>query len=164
MTGAAMPRVFALAFVALFVASACASTGQPGSSSATAGPPAVGGTVTIPIQADPTLNPWSPNAFVESIFVNRVLFDGLTKPGKDLAPAPDLETRGEPSAAGLTWTFHLRAGAHGRHGRPLPAGGSGRAQGGGAAPESHGLRIAENVEKRFCVSLDLRAQDEARCL
>ena len=36
------------------------------------------------------MNPWHPNAFVESIFVNRVLFDGLTKPGKDLTPAPDL--------------------------------------------------------------------------
>ena len=28
------------------------------------------------------MNPWHPNAFVESIFVNRVLFDSLTKPGQ----------------------------------------------------------------------------------
>ena len=49
-----------------------------------------GGTATIPIGADPVMNPWHPNAFVESLFVNRVLFAGLAKPGKDLAPAADL--------------------------------------------------------------------------
>jgi peptide/nickel transport system substrate-binding protein len=39
-----------------------------------------------------------------------VLFDGLTKPGKDLAPAADLATSWETSADGLSWTFHLREG------------------------------------------------------
>jgi peptide/nickel transport system substrate-binding protein len=67
-----------------------------------------GGTATIPIGADPTMNPWHPNAFVESIFVNRVLFDSLTRPGKDLAPSPDLATSWEASADGLSWTFKLR--------------------------------------------------------
>jgi len=124
MPRAVMPRVFALALVTLFVASACASTAQPGPSAATSaatGAPVTGGTITIPIQADPTLNPWSPNAFVESIFVNRVLFDGLTKPGKDLAPAPDLATSWDTSADGLAWTFHLREGVKWSDGQPFTA-------------------------------------------
>src|SRR5206468_9284752 len=80
-----------------------------------------GGTVTIPIAADPTLNPWHPNAFVESIFVNRVLFDGLTKPGKDLNPAPDLATSWEAATDGLSWTFKLRTDAKWSDGQPFSA-------------------------------------------
>jgi peptide/nickel transport system substrate-binding protein len=67
-----------------------------------------GGTATIPIGADPTMNPWHPNAFVESLFVNRVLFAGLTKPGKDLAPASDLASSWQAAPDGLSWTFNLR--------------------------------------------------------
>ena len=74
--------------VAAVLISSCGGTGEPSSAASPAqGAPVSGGAVTIPIGADPTLNPWSPNAFVESLFINRVLFDGLTKPGKDLAPA-----------------------------------------------------------------------------
>jgi peptide/nickel transport system substrate-binding protein len=69
---------------------------------------ATGGTVTLPIGADPTLNPWHPNAFVESLFVNRVLFGGLAKPGKDLNPAPDLASNWKASDDGMSWTFTLR--------------------------------------------------------
>jgi peptide/nickel transport system substrate-binding protein len=54
------------------------------------------------------LNPWHPNAFVESIFVNRVLFDSLTRPGKDLTPAADLAKSWEAASDGLSWTFTLR--------------------------------------------------------
>jgi peptide/nickel transport system substrate-binding protein len=75
---------------------------------AAAGQPQTGGTVTIPIAADPTMNPWHPNSFVESIFVNRVLFDSLTRPGKDLTPAPDLATSWEAAPDALSWTFKLR--------------------------------------------------------
>ncbi|MCL6521459.1 MAG: ABC transporter substrate-binding protein [Firmicutes bacterium] len=85
------------------------------------GAPQNGGTVTIPIVADPTFNPWHPNAYVESVFVNRVLFDGLTKPGKDLSPAPDLATSWEPSKDGLSWTFHLRQGVQWHDGQPFTA-------------------------------------------
>ncbi len=85
------------------------------------GAPVAGGTVTIPIGADPTMNPWHPNAFVESIFVNRVLFDSLTKPGKDLAPAADLATKWEASGDGLTWTFTLRNDAKWSDGKPFTA-------------------------------------------
>jgi len=112
----------ALAFSVVLVGSACAPATTPaGGSGAPAGAPVAGGTVTIPIVADPTLNPWSPNAFVESLFVNRVLFDGLTKPGKDLAPAPDLAASWETAADGLTWTFKLRDGVKWSDGQPFSA-------------------------------------------
>src|SRR5258708_2601469 len=88
-SGALRRALVAAIFPATLVVAAC--TQQPAGPAAQAsGTPVAGGTVTIPIVADPTLTPWSPNAFIESLFVNRVLFDGLTKPGKDLAPAPDL--------------------------------------------------------------------------
>lgn len=85
-----------------------APTAAPAPTTAAAAQPIDGGTVTTPIGADPTFNPWHPSAFAESVFIYRVLFDGLTKPGKDLAPAPDLATKWEASADGLTWTFTLR--------------------------------------------------------
>ena len=120
-----MPLVarWAAAILALaVVSSACTSTqpAAPGAQGA-AGAPVAGGTVTIPIVADPTLNPWSPNAFIESLFVNRVLFDGLTKPGKDLAPAPDLAASWTISSDGLAWTFKLRDGVKWSDGQPFTA-------------------------------------------
>jgi len=62
--------------VGALLVSACTGGAQPsGSPAASAqGAPVAGGTVTIPIGADPTLNPWSPNAFVESLFINRAIF------------------------------------------------------------------------------------------
>jgi peptide/nickel transport system substrate-binding protein len=112
------------AVIATLVVAACsaAQPAAPGTQGAQAqGAPVAGGTVTIPIVADPTLNPWSPNAFVESLFVNRVLFDGLTKPGKDLAPAPDLAASWTTSADGLSWTFKLREGVKWSDGKPFTA-------------------------------------------
>jgi peptide/nickel transport system substrate-binding protein len=67
-----------------------------------------GGKVSIPIVADPTFNPWHPSVFAESNLINRVLFDGLTKPGHDLSPTPDLAEDWDTSEDGLVWTFHLR--------------------------------------------------------
>ncbi len=84
-----------------------------------AGP--AGGAVVYPIVADPTFNPWSPRAFVESVFPNRVIFNGLTKPGKDLQPAPDLAERWEVSRDGLTWTFFLRKNVRWHDGREFTA-------------------------------------------
>ena len=89
------------------------TTAAPGTQAQT------GGTATIPIAADPTLNPWHPNAFVESLFVNRVLFDSLTKPGKDLNPAPDLASSWEAASDGLSWTFKLRNDAKWSDGQPF---------------------------------------------
>jgi peptide/nickel transport system substrate-binding protein len=99
-------------------AAAKPTTGAP---APVAGPAQTGGTVTIPIGADPTLNPWHPNAFVESVFVNRVLFDGLTKPGKDLAPAPDLASSWEAAPDGLSWTFKLHPDARWSDGQAITA-------------------------------------------
>ena len=118
-------RSAALALVSIVLATACAggaapSTTAPGSGQA-AGTPTAGGTVTIPIVADPTLNPWSPNAFVESVFPNRVLFDGLTRPGKDLAPAADLADSWSASSDGLQWTFKLHAGVKWSDGQAFSA-------------------------------------------
>ncbi|TMK28777.1 MAG: ABC transporter substrate-binding protein, partial [Actinobacteria bacterium] len=108
-------RLFALptlALVGALLVSACTGAAGPGASTAASasGTPVAGGTVTIPIGADPTLNPWSPNAFVESLFINRAIFEGLTKPGKDLAPAPDLAESWTIAPDGLSWTFKLRSG------------------------------------------------------
>ncbi|MDQ0428412.1 peptide/nickel transport system substrate-binding protein [Planomicrobium stackebrandtii] len=72
------------------------------------GEPQSGGSVSIPIVADPTFNPWHPNAYAESNVVNRVLFSGLTQTGEDLEPIPDLATEWETSEDELEWTFHLR--------------------------------------------------------
>jgi peptide/nickel transport system substrate-binding protein len=100
-----------------------AAPAAPAAQPTTAAQPQVqqGGTVTIPIGADPTMNPWHPNAFVESIFVNRVLFDSLTKPGKDLNPAPDLAKSWSASTDGLTWTFQLRDDVKWSDGQPFTA-------------------------------------------
>lgn len=110
-----------LVIVPALVVAACTSSQPAGPAAQAPGAPVAGGTVTIPIVADPTLNPWSPNAFVESLFVNRVLFDGLTKPGKDLAPAPDLAASWTTSADGLSWTFKLRDGVKWSDGKPFTA-------------------------------------------
>ena len=102
----------ALALVGALLVSSCTGAAQPSASPAGSAQdaPVAGGTVTIPIGADPTLNPWSPNAFVESLFINRAIFEGLTKPGKDLAPAPDLAESWTTAADGLSWTFKLHSG------------------------------------------------------
>ena len=100
--------------VALGLLAACAPAAPattPASAPASTAPaaaPAAGGTVTIPIGADPTLNPWHPSAFVESLFINRVLFGGLAKPGKDLSPAPDLAASWKAADDAMSWTFTLR--------------------------------------------------------
>ena len=117
-------RPLALLFVVALAVSACTSASQPGTSTAPSGAaaaPVSGGIVTIPITADPTLNPWSPNAFVESLFINRVIFEGLTKPGKDLAPAPDLAESWTIAPDGLSWTFKLRSGTKWSDGTPFSA-------------------------------------------
>lgn len=66
------------------------------------------GKVTFVTTADPTFNPWSPNAFVESNLINELVFPGLTRWDKDLRPAPDLATSWKASPDGLKWTFNLR--------------------------------------------------------
>src|SRR5207248_5569704 len=78
-----------------------------------------GGTVTMPIVADPPFNPWYPGVGIESVFPDRVLFDGLTKPGTNGLPAPDLATSWHVARDGLTWTFALRHGVTWSDGKPF---------------------------------------------
>jgi peptide/nickel transport system substrate-binding protein len=116
---ATAPAAPATAAVAAKPTSAAPAAAAPTQASAAAGTP--GGTVTLPIGADPTLNPWHPNAFVESVFVNRVLFAGLTRPGKDLNPAPDLAASVKAAEDGMSWTFTLRDGVKWSDGQPFTA-------------------------------------------
>ncbi|MEK3936319.1 ABC transporter substrate-binding protein [Sporosarcina sp. FSL W7-1349] len=83
--------------------------------------PVAGGEISMPIAADPTFNTWHPNAYAESNIVNRIIFTGLTKPGKDLTPAPALAEKWEASEDGLTWTFHLRENVKWHDGEPFTA-------------------------------------------
>lgn len=119
----AAPAATAAPAAAPAATTAPAAAAQPTAApaAAAAGQPQAGGTVTIPIGADPVMNPWHPNAFVESIFVNRVLFASVTRPGKDLQPAPDLATKWEAAADGLSWTFTLRDNVKWSDGQPLTA-------------------------------------------
>jgi peptide/nickel transport system substrate-binding protein len=96
-------------------------TTAPAAEPAATGEPVEGGTITIPIIDDPTFNPHHPNHFVESVMVTRVLFNGLTKPGKDLKPSPDLAADWEVSDDGLTWTFMLRDDVTWHDGEPFTA-------------------------------------------
>src|SRR5437868_13067364 len=119
-----MMRLFlTLVMLGAVLTGACApAPGAAAAPPATSAPAAQsGGTATIPIAAKPTMNPWHPNAFVESLFVNRVLFGGLTKPGKDLAPAPDLAKNWEAAPDGLSWTFTLRDDAKWSDGQAITA-------------------------------------------
>jgi peptide/nickel transport system substrate-binding protein len=119
--------VAASLIVLVYLSAACTpaapstATGGQATPAAAASQSQTGGTVTIPIGADPTMNPWHPNAFVESVFVNRVLFDSLTRPGKDLNPAPDLATNWQPATDGLSWTFTLHGDAKWSDGQALTA-------------------------------------------
>ncbi|HEX7004332.1 MAG TPA: ABC transporter substrate-binding protein [Trueperaceae bacterium] len=82
---------------------------------------AQGGRVVLPIVDDPIFNQLHPNAYVESVMVNRVLFNGLVKLGKDFDTAPDLAESWEASDDGLTWTFHLRDDVVWHDGEPFTA-------------------------------------------
>src|SRR5579859_502425 len=120
-TSPAQPATAAPAAAAPATTTAAATTAPVNAAAPTAAAATPGGTVTIPIGADPTLNPWHPNAFVESIFPNRVLFGGLARPGKDLNPAPDLATSWKAASDGLSWTFTLRDGVKWTDGQAFTA-------------------------------------------
>ena len=72
--------------------------------------------------ADPTLNPWSPGAVIESNLINTILFDQLTRYSPDdLSPVPGLATNWEASEDAMTWTFTLREGVLWSDGEPFDA-------------------------------------------
>lgn len=80
------------------------------------------GVVNLATNADPTLNPWTPGAVIESNLVNTLVFDQLVRYSpKDLSPAPALATSWKAAADGLSWTFTLRRGVTWHDGRPFTA-------------------------------------------
>src|SRR5690625_4313603 len=65
--------------------------------------------INLATNADPTMNPWSPGAVIESNLINTILFEQLTRYSpEDLTPSPALAESWEASEDALTWTFHLR--------------------------------------------------------
>lgn len=115
--------LFAL-FIVLLSACAGGTSEEPSSESGTGDEDAQaqkGGNVSIPIVGDPIFNPWHPNAYAESNVVNRILFQGLTKPGLDNLPAPNLAEEWSVSEDGLTWTFNLKEGVKWHDGEEFDA-------------------------------------------
>ncbi|MBF6595967.1 MAG: ABC transporter substrate-binding protein [Thermaceae bacterium] len=80
------------------------------------------GSLTFATNADPTLNPWAPNAVVESNLINELIFEPLVRYNKkDLTPSPGLATSWKVAPDGLSWTFNLRKGVKWSDGKPFTA-------------------------------------------
>ncbi len=80
------------------------------------------GTLTFVTNADPTLNPWTPGAVIESNLVNTILFSQLTRYSpEDLTPSPDLATSWQAAPDAMSWTFTLREGVTWSDGEPFTA-------------------------------------------
>ena len=81
-----------------------------------------GATLTLATNADPTINPWTPGAVVESNLINTLVFDQLVRYGKeDLSPSPGLASSWEAASDGLSWTFTLRDDVTWQDGEPFTA-------------------------------------------
>jgi len=79
-------------------------------------------TINLATNADPTLNPWTPGAVVESNLINTIVFDQLVRYNKkDLSPAPGLATSWKVAPDGLSWTFSLRKDVTWHDGKPFTA-------------------------------------------
>ena len=79
-------------------------------------------TVNLATNADPTLNPWTPGAVVESNLINTMVFDQLVRYSKeDLSPSPALATSWKAAPDGLSWTFDLRRDVMWHDGKPFTA-------------------------------------------
>lgn len=79
-------------------------------------------TLTFATNADPTLNPWTPGAVIESNLINTILFEQLTRYSpEDLSPVPGLATSWEPAEDAMSWTFTLRDGVTWSDGEPFDA-------------------------------------------
>lgn len=78
--------------------------------------------LTLATNADPTLNPWTPGAVIESNLINTILFEQLTRYSPDdLSPVPGLAVSWEPAEDALSWTFELREGVLWSDGTPFTA-------------------------------------------
>lgn len=104
-----------LTVMILTVALALAIAPQGGSA------PATGGQFSMPIQTDPTMISVVGHD-TASVMVNKVLFNGLTKPDEQTqSPVPDLAESWQVSPDGLIWTFNLRRGVKWHDGKPFTA-------------------------------------------
>jgi peptide/nickel transport system substrate-binding protein len=104
------PRTLGRTVAAAILLVGTVSTGITTHTRASASAVTNGGAISMPIIGDPTFDPWFPGVGIESVFPNRVLYDGLTKPGTNGLPQPDLATSWQVSKDGLSWTFKLRHG------------------------------------------------------
>lgn len=78
--------------------------------------------LSLATNADPTLNPWTPGAVIESNLINTILFDQLTRYSpEDLTPVPALATSWQADEDGMAWTFELREGVVWSDGDPFDA-------------------------------------------
>ena len=78
--------------------------------------------LTFATNADPTLNPWTPGAVIESNLINTILFDQLTRYSpEDLSPVPGLAVSWEPAEDAMSWIFELREGVVWSDGEPFGA-------------------------------------------
>ena len=105
------PSVLVLAVLAITSLTAGYGAAAPGSSEE----------FSMPIQADPNMS--SLIGFdTASVMVNKVLFNGLTKPDEQTqSPVPDLAESWSVSPDGLVWTFKLRRGVKWHDGQPFTA-------------------------------------------
>ena len=101
---------------------ACGSSEDPTSAPAAAEPSGakVGGTVVMSLNHPQSLNPIL-NPVSTTIFTSPLFFNGLTKPGNDMEPLPDLAESWDISADGLMYTFHLRKDVKWHDGQPFTA-------------------------------------------
>lgn len=95
---------------------------KPATGEKPAGGEKKGGTVVMPLIADPgTMSPLMAASTAEVIMA-RVLFNGLTRlDHKTFAPQPMLATDWETSPDGLVWTFKLREGVKWHDGKEFTA-------------------------------------------
>ena len=106
-----VPAVLLLGVVLILV------IGSPGGSA----PVSTGGQFLMPIQTDPTMISVVGHD-TASVMVNKVLFNGLTKPDeRTQSPVPDLAEAWTLSSDGLVWTFRLRRNVKWHDGQPLTA-------------------------------------------
>lgn len=115
-----------LGFIALaaLLMGACSSSDSTPSATGTGAPsttaqPNTGGTLRFAIDTEPErLNPILSDLDPIS---DQLLFNGLTRYGKDFVPEPDLAERWEISADGLVYTFFLRDAVTWHDGTPFTA-------------------------------------------
>ena len=78
--------------------------------------------LTFATNADPTLNPWTPGAVIESNLINTILFEQLTRYSpEDLSPVPGLATSWTAADDAMSWTVTLREGVLWSDGEPFDA-------------------------------------------